>query len=108
MARCCTLVAFVILLAGCGGGSSAGPTPVDATAGLRPVEERHPNGQLAAKGTVLDEGGVVRRHGVWRTWFDSGQVRWEGDYRRDAVDQARPWREWNADGSIRDDSGDGD
>ena len=106
MARCCAFLAFVILLAGCGGGSSAGPA-ADATAGLRPVEERHANGQLAAKGTVLDEAGVSRRHGSWRTWHVNGQLHWAGEYRHDAVDQARPWREWNADGSIRDDADDG-
>ncbi len=107
MNRVFILSAVLILVVGCGGGSAKPSTAATPDAGLRQVEEFHPNGQLAAKGTVLDEGSLARRHGRWRTWFDNGQMRWEGDYRRDAVDQGQHWREWNADGSIRDDSSDG-
>lgn len=101
------LLAMVGALAGCGGGASAAPE-TDAAAGMRVVEQRYASGQLAAQGTVLDEGSTALRQGRWRTWFENGQLRWEGEYRRDAVDTARPWREWNADGSVRDDSGDDD
>ena len=101
-------LAVLVLLAGCGGGSSAGKASSSAGAGLRQVEEHHPNGRLAAKGTVIDEGSLALRHGTWKTWHDNGQIRWEGEYRRDAIDQDKHWREWNADGSIRDDASDAD
>jgi hypothetical protein len=103
------LAGTVLLLAGCGGGSSAGAaaTPAVSDAGTRVLETRHPNGQLATQGTVVDQGGAAQRHGAWRTWFDNGQLRWEGSYRNGQVASDRPWREWNPDGSVRDDSGDG-
>ncbi len=109
MIRIASLAGIVILLAACGGGSSASSTnAATGSTALRLVEERHANGQLAAQGTVLDVGGRAVRQGRWRTWFENGRLRWEGDYRRDVIDNTRPWREWNADGSVRDDSGDGD
>jgi len=101
------LALAVVLIAGCGGGSSAGSTSSASAGPLRMVEQRHANGQLAAQGTVLDEsGGGSLRHGQWQTWFDHGQLRWKGDYRRGAIAADQPWREWNADGSVRDDAGD--
>ena len=110
MLRLTLALAVLVLIAGCGGGSSAGQASSSASAGagLREVEEHHPNGRLAAKGTVMDEGSLALRHGAWQTWHDNGQIRWEGEYRRDAIAQDRHWREWNADGSIRDDASDGD
>lgn len=93
----------VVLLAACGsaGGSGAGTPNRDE--GLRVVEKRYDNGQLAEQGTVLDTPQGALRHGQWRFWFRDGDLRWQGSYVRDAIDGARPWREWNDDGSVRND-----
>lgn len=57
----------------------------------------HPNGQRASAGErVWDpEQGASVRHGPWRFWHESGDLRAEGSYdmgRRDG-----PWSYWTAD-----------
>jgi len=104
-------LAAVVLLCSCGGGggfTGFPPAPASiAGPSLRAVEEFHGNGLLASQGTVLDENGRALRHGRWRSWFANGQARWDGTYQRDGIAADQPWREWNEDGSIRDDAADG-
>ena len=50
---------------------------------------------------ALPEGDV--RHGAWKRWFEDGVLQWQGNFERGSVDRAKPWREWNNDGSVRDD-----
>jgi hypothetical protein len=68
--------------------------------------ERHPSGRISASGAVLP--GTTTRVGRWTMWYDdeSGPKRWEGEYTNGVMDQSKPWREWNADGSVRADAED--
>ena len=100
---------LVLLLAGCGGGggggSDAGPTVTGPTT-TTTVTLYHQSGRMAATGTVL--AGTTIKTGVWSEYFDvEGSPRqWQRSYTQDTWDTAKDWREWNADGSVRNDASD--
>lgn len=101
-------LALGLTLAGCGGGGGGGGgSGQGATSpATQPVTIFYASGRIEAEGYHL--AGTTTRTGHWRIRFDdpSGQVQWEGDYADGVIDASKPWREWNADGSIRVDSTD--
>jgi hypothetical protein len=91
---------LVLLLASCGGGGGDGAAP---PAGATPVTLYHPSGRIAAQGFFAP--GTTTRVGTWREFFDlAGSPRqWDRSYAGGAWDRAAAWREFNADGSTRND-----
>jgi hypothetical protein len=96
---------------GCGGGGGYDDTTVLAEPTLVERVSYYPNGMIIEKGLVqtgtdIQEGewwsyyneasatqwGGINQKPKWRRWFKTGV--WVQD---------EPWREWNQDGSIRDD-----
>lgn len=90
-------------LAGCGGGGDAAAAP---PTGSRTVTFYHASGRIAETGAIDNASG--QRTGEWTAFHDAdGSPRlFVGTYVAGAIDRARPWREWNADGSIRADGDD--
>ena len=99
------LAAFAILLSiicACGGGGDGGSAPSAGT----PVTLYYPSGRIAAQGFYAD--GTTTRTGAWTEYFDQAgsPKQWNRSYAAGVWDQAAAWREFNADGSTRDDRGD--
>ncbi len=93
-------IAALLCLTGCGAGSLGAK-------GAVLLQEHYPDGQLMQQGWARpDAAGTLIRDGAWTTWYDNGQVRWQGSYMAGEIDRSRAWREWNPEGSVRDDSGD--
>lgn len=94
-------IILVVLLAACGGGGGDGGAA--APAGATPVTLYHPSGRIAAQGFHLT--GTTTRVGAWEEFFDQpGSPRqWRRRYADGAWDRASAWREFNADGSTRND-----
>lgn len=95
--------AVSIFLAACGGGgggSSAGGAAINA------VTLTYPSGRIMATGTF--ESGTTTRSGEWKEYFDQdgSPQQWRKTYVTGSWDHAQDWREWNADGSIRNDRAD--
>lgn len=102
-----TLCTGLAILVGCNGETGLSVTLGTATSDyVSPLIERHPSGRMSASGQVLP--GTTTRVGRWTMWYDDehGTKRWEGDYVNGVIDQTKPWREWNIDGSIRADAQD--
>jgi hypothetical protein len=99
----CTLVGAVLLaLAGCGGGG--GGDGGDSSAST--VTLTYPSGRVMAVGQY--EPGTTIRTGEWREYFDQAgsPQQWRRKYIAGTWDQTRDWREWNPDGSTRNDATD--
>lgn len=97
----CTITFIVLLVfVGCGGGGG-GSDGVATTVTLT-----YPSGRIMAQGSYL--AGTTTRSGEWREYFDvaGSPLQWRRTYVAGAWDTAKDWREWNADGSIRNDVGD--
>jgi hypothetical protein len=90
---------LVLLLASCGGGGDAA-APL---AGATPVTLYHPSGRIAAQG--FQAAGTTTRVGIWREYFDlvGSPRQWDRSYAAGTWDRAVAWREFNADGSTRND-----
>lgn len=86
-----------LLLASCGGGGDGGGSSSST------VTLTYPSGRIMAQGTY--EPGTTTRTGVWTEYFDQNgsPQQWKKTYVGGTWDQAKDWREWNADGSIRND-----
>jgi hypothetical protein len=90
-----------LVLGGCGGGSGGGTGQSSATVTLT-----YPSGRVMAVGQY--QPGTTVRTGEWVEYFDqAGSPRqWRRSYTDNAWDRSKDWREWNADGSVRNDAGD--
>lgn len=88
-----------LLLASCGGGGGGGSSSNTVTL-------TYPSGRIMATGAY--EPGTTTRTGVWTEYFDQNgsPQQWKKTYVAGTWDQTKDWREWNADGSIRNDWGD--
>jgi hypothetical protein len=88
-------VAIAALIAGCGGDGGGGP---DTSVTLS-----YPSGRIMAVGAY--EPGTTTRTGVWKEYFDQAgsPQQWRKTYIGGIWDKTRDWREWNADGSVRND-----
>jgi len=89
-------VAVALLLSACGGGGGSGGSSNSVTL-------TYPSGRIMAVGDY--EPGTTTRTGVWKEYFDqSGSpLQWRKTYVSGSWDQAKEWREWNTDSSIRND-----
>lgn len=103
---------LLLALAGCGGGGGgsggSSPTPSGpATVEVSTWYDAPANTQLESRGPVVAEPGGVptsQRHGLWKFYFPADQgggLQWERTYTRGAWDEARFWREYNPDTSLR-------
>lgn len=110
MSRIFVSFLVTLILGACGGGSaltSAG-SPTTAVAMAQEWYDPASKSELKAEGPVLlDANGASTgiRHGAWTTYFpakDGGGIHLEQTWVDGTWDQARPWREANADGSLRD------
>jgi hypothetical protein len=90
-----------LVLGGCGGGSDDGGSQANGTVTLT-----YPSGRVMAVGQYLP--GTTTRTGEWMEYFDQAgsPPQWRRSFTDNAWDQAKDWREWNADGSVRNDAGD--
>jgi hypothetical protein len=95
--------AFSFALAGCSGGKGGSSSSVPNSS-VTEVRKYYTNGQLKEHGFVVT--GTTTKTRDWVFYFDNGQKRWEGTYAAGVVDDDKHWREWNQDGSIRDDQTD--
>lgn len=86
-----------LLLAACGGGGGGSDNSVTLT---------YPSGRIMAVGEYVP--GTTTRTGVWTEYFDQNgsPQQWRKTYVNGTWDQSKDWREWNADGSIRNDASD--
>jgi hypothetical protein len=93
-------VVLGLLLAACGGGGGGGGDSKDS------VTLTYPSGRIMAQGDYAP--GTTTRTGVWKEYFDQdgSPQQWRRTYVDGTWDHARDWREWNADGSIRNDGAD--
>ncbi len=93
-------VVLMLLVAACGGGGDAG---APAPSGVTPVTLYYPSGRIAAQGFYAE--GTTTRVGAWNEFFDQGgsPKQWDRSYTSGSWDQAVAWREFNADGSTRND-----
>lgn len=89
-------IALALPLASCGGGGGGGSSSNTVTL-------TYPSGRIMAQGAY--EPGTTTRTGVWTEYFDeSGSPQqWKKTYVAGTWDQTKDWREWNPDGSIRND-----
>jgi hypothetical protein len=70
-----------------------------------PVILAYPDGRIMATGS--HEPGTAIRTGEWLEYFDAeAPPQWRRSHTAGRWDQDQDWREWNADGSIRNDAGD--
>ena len=92
-------IVTALSLASCGGGGGGGGSSSTVTL-------TYPSGRIMAKGAY--EPGTTTRTGVWTEYFDQNgsPQQWRKTYVGGTWDQAKDWREWNADGSIRNDVSD--
>ena len=95
-------VLAAVLMAGCGGGGGGGSD--SGSSGT--VTLTYPSGRIMAVGQY--EPGTTTRTGEWKEYFDQdgSPQQWRKTYVSGLWDQAKDWREWNADGSIRNDVSD--
>lgn len=95
------LIAVLLALAGCGSGGGGGDSNGTSTVTLT-----YPSGRIMAVGTYAQ--GTTTRTGEWHEYFDQdgSPQQWRRSYAEGKWDQVKDWREWNADGSIRNDVGD--
>src|SRR4051812_48326831 len=98
-----SLALILIATAGCGGGGgrSVQSEPPIPPSSLVLIERYYDNGRPKERGYV--DSSTQQRYGAWQYWFDNGQLRWDGNYEADAIDGSLPWREYNRDGSVRQD-----
>jgi hypothetical protein len=91
--------ALGLLLASCGSGGGGGSSSNSVTL-------TWPSGRIMAQGAY--EPGTTTRTGVWTEYFDQAgsPQQWRKTYVGGTWDKSQDWREWNADGSIRNDWGD--
>ncbi len=94
-------VVFAVLLTACGGGGGGGDSGSSGTVTLT-----YPSGRIMAVGQY--EPGTTTRIGEWKEYFDQdgSPQQWRKTYVSGSWDQTKDWREWNNDGSIRNDVSD--
>lgn len=97
------LASIFLLLCSCGGGGGGGSAATPTTE-IQTIH--HASGRIAETGPV--KAGTTIRVGEWQAFFDQdgSPKRFVGTYTEGTLDPAQPWREWNADGSIRADVSD--
>jgi hypothetical protein len=90
-----------LALAGCGGGSGGGGSQASGTVTLT-----YPSGRIMAVGQY--QPGTTTRTGEWMEYFDQAgsPPQWRRSFTDNTWDRAQDWREWNPDGSVRNDAGD--
>lgn len=93
-------VAFAFVLTACGGGGGGDSGSNNS------VTLTYPSGRIMAVGEYAS--GTTTRTGEWKEYFDQNgsPQQWRKTYLNGSWDQAKDWREWNADGSIRNDATD--
>jgi hypothetical protein len=98
---CC--ICYLVLSA-CGSGGSE--PAANATPTTKTQTVYYASGRIAETGAVKI--GTTMKVGEWQSFFDlAGSPRqFTGVYADGKLDSTRPWREWNADSSIRADSTD--
>jgi hypothetical protein len=104
--RLCIAFLAILLLAGCGSGGGDDAAPTVSGPATTEVVTWHASGRIHERGQVL--AGTDLRIGEWERHFDAegSPLQWRGSYADGAVDAARPWSEWNLDGSVRVDATD--
>jgi hypothetical protein len=92
-------IVIALLLASCGGGGGGGGGGSSSTT----VTLTWPSGRIMAQGAY--EPGTTTRTGVWTEYFDENgsPQQWKKTFVAGTWDQTKDWREWNTDGSIRND-----
>ena len=96
----------LLFLAACGGDDGGSSPPAAEQPATTELTTWYPSGRIEASGQVRT--GTTTRHGNWAEHFDldGNPLRWQGSYADGAIDSARPWTEWNEEGSVRVDSTD--
>lgn len=96
------VITLMISACGGGGGGDAGAA-VTPPSGATPVTLYHPSGRIAAQGWYA--AGTTTRVGAWNEFFDQNNSpkQWDRSYANGSWNQAVAWREFNADGSTRND-----
>lgn len=96
--------AIFFLLAACGGSGTSGGNKDgnDGTNGVA-TTTYYPSGRIAATG--LSVPGTATKLGEWQEYFDAADSppQFIKTYAAGSWDKNQRWREWNQDGSIRDD-----
>jgi hypothetical protein len=94
-------VMLSLVLAACGSGGDGGGGSTNNTVTLT-----YPSGRVMAVGEYLP--GTTTRTGEWKEYYDlnGSPQEWRRNYVNGSWDQIKDWREWNADGSIRNDASD--
>lgn len=89
-----------LALVGCGGSGGGG------SQGSGTVTLTYPSGRVMAVGKYVP--GTTTRTGEWLEYFDQpgSPPQWRRSFTDNTWDQVKDWREWNADGSVRNDAGD--
>ena len=89
-----------LMLASCGGGGGGGGSSSNT------VTLTYPSGRVMAVGAY--EPGTTTRTGEWKEYFDEdgSPQQWRKTYVGGSWDQTKDWREWNTDGSVRNDVSD--
>jgi hypothetical protein len=102
---------LLTVFTGCGGDGTYDDT---TTQPASPLVERvyyYPNGRVQERGAV--KAGTEVREGEWWSYFDdywatpyggiNQKPKWRRYYSNGTWVESEPWREWNADLSVRDD-----
>lgn len=107
-------IGLIAAFAGCGGGSYD-DTTIPPASTLVKQEINYPDGLVQETGAV--QTGTSIREGEWWGYYDASsstptngiyqKPQWRKWFRQGQWIQTEPWREWNQDGSIRDDYTDG-
>jgi hypothetical protein len=95
------MLSLVLAACGSGGGGGSGGGSTSNTVTLY-----YPSGRVMAVGDYAP--GTTTRTGEWKEYFDENgsPLQWRKNYANGSWDQAKDWREWNTDGSIRNDASD--
>jgi hypothetical protein len=97
------MIALLFSACGGGGGGGGGGGTTAAPSGTTPVTLYHPSGRIAAQGFYTT--GTTTRVGTWAEYFDldGSPKQWDRSYANGVWNESVAWREFNADGSTRDD-----
>ncbi len=93
-----------MLFSACGGGGGGGGGGTTAPSGTTAVTLYYsPSGRIAAQGFYTT--GTTTKVGTWTEYFDQdgSPKQWDRSYNNGVWNESAAWREYNADGSTRDD-----
>jgi hypothetical protein len=97
-------LAILLLAGGCSGGSGDGGGSSSSSSGA--VTLTYSSGRIMATGHYEPES--TTRTGEWCEYFDvdGSPQQWRRTFNAGAWDHSQDWREWNIDGSVRNDASD--